>query len=52
MDVFKIMLIILIALPVVALSIYLYFQTVVYIRAKNLEDRERQADERRTGRRR
>lgn len=37
--VFKILLIILIALPVVALAIYLYFQVVEYIKAKNRSER-------------
>ena len=43
MVVFKILLIVLIALPVVALSVYLYFQTISYIRARNLEDKGRDA---------
>ncbi len=36
---FKILLIILIALPVVALAIYLYLQVVEYIRAKNRSEK-------------
>lgn len=36
---FKILLIILIALPVVALATYLYFQVVAYIRVKNSNER-------------
>ena len=37
--VFKILLIILIALPVVALATYLYVQVVEYIKAKNRSER-------------
>ena len=36
---FKILLIILIALPVVALATYLYIQVVEYIKAKNRSER-------------
>lgn len=36
---FKILLIILIALPVVALATYLYVQVVEYIKAKNRSER-------------
>lgn len=36
---FKILLIILIALPVVAFAVYLYFQVVEYIKAKNRSER-------------
>jgi hypothetical protein len=37
--IFKILLIILIALPVVALATFLYFQVLEYIRAKNRSER-------------
>ncbi len=38
--VFKILLIILIALPVVALATFLYFQVVEYVKAKNRAEKE------------
>ena len=37
--IFKIILIILIALPVVALAVYLYLQLLNYIRAKNRSEK-------------
>ena len=47
MAVFKIMLIILIALPVVAFSVYLYFQVLGFIHAKNSEAKYREEQDRR-----
>ena len=39
-DVFKILLIILIALPVIALASYFYFQMLSYIKARNAIENE------------
>jgi hypothetical protein len=38
MIVFKILLIILVALPVVALAVYLWYQMAEYVRKKNRQD--------------
>lgn len=38
--IFKILLIVLIAAPVVALAAWLYFQVLAYIRAKNRSEKE------------
>ena len=42
MTFFKILLILLVALPVVALSVYLYIQVIGYIRSRNSEAKQRE----------